>query len=108
VRPWEFKIRNVRRQTARVSILDNVINPHRGDKVELHYILGDSGRYLIQVFNLAGDLVDVLYKGTRAPGEYTTAWDGRNRAGDIVARGIYFVRFIGPDIDEMRKVLVVR
>jgi len=108
VRPWSFLIRNVRQQTAQVSILDNVINPHRGDKVELHYILEKGGRYEIKVFTLAGDYVAGLYRGYRSPGEYTTAWDGRNRAGDVVARGIYFVRVVGPDLDEMRKVLVVR
>jgi len=88
--------------------LDNLSNPSHGDNVELHYILEKGGRYNIKVFTLAGDYVAGLYRGYRSPGEYTTAWDGRNRAGDVVARGIYFVRVVCPDLDEMRKVLVVR
>ncbi|MDY7029806.1 MAG: FlgD immunoglobulin-like domain containing protein, partial [Spirochaetota bacterium] len=108
IRPWSFLIRDVVRQTSRVSILDNVIDPRKGEETELHYILDKSGLVTIQVFNLGGDLVDVLYRGRRPAGEYTTSWNGRNQAGHIVARGIYFIRVTGPDIDEIRKIMVVK
>ena len=89
-------------------MVDNVIDPRKGEKTELYYVLNKGGRVTINVFNLGGDLVDVLYRGTRNPGEYSTAWDGRNQAGNIVARGIYYIRVTAPDIDEFRKVLVVK
>ncbi|RKX87601.1 MAG: hypothetical protein DRP59_12980, partial [Spirochaetes bacterium] len=108
IRPWSFLIRDVIEQTDRITILDNVIDPTKGEKAELQYVLAKSGTITIQVFNLAGDLVDILYRGRRPAGEYSTAWDGRNRAGNIVARGIYFVRFTGPGIDQYRKVMVVK
>lgn len=108
IRPWSFLIRDVIEQTDRITILDNVIDPTKGEKAELQYVLTKSGMITIQVFNLAGDLVDILQRGHQAAGEYTTAWDGRNRAGRIVARGIYFVRFTGPGIDQYRKVMVVK
>ncbi|MFW5712868.1 MAG: FlgD immunoglobulin-like domain containing protein, partial [Spirochaetota bacterium] len=108
VRPWSFDLHRVRAQTSRVSILQNVIDPRRDEKVDLHYILEKGGRVTIQVFNLGGDLVDVLKRGRQAPGEYAISWDGRNQAGNIVARGIYYIRVTAPDIDEYRKVLVVK
>ena len=108
IRPWSFLIRDVIEQTDRITILDNVIDPTKGEKAELQYVLAKSGTITIQVFNLAGDLVDILYRGRKSAGEYSTAWDGRNRAGNIVARGIYFVRFTGPGIDQYRKVMVVK
>jgi hypothetical protein len=108
VRPWSFDLHAVREQTGRVSVLNNVINPKTGEAADLHYILEESGKLTIQVFTLAGDLVDTLYRGHRSPGEYATSWDGTNKAGDIVARGIYFIRFTGPGLDEFRKVLVVK
>jgi len=43
-----------------------------------------------------------------AAGEHRITWDGRNRAGQVVARGLYFIRVVGPNLDEIRKVLVVR
>jgi flagellar hook assembly protein FlgD len=62
----------------------------------------------ILVFDLSGSIVNVLQRGSQSPGQYTTAWDGKNRGGRSVARGIYFVRVVGPGFDEIRKVLVVR
>jgi flagellar hook assembly protein FlgD len=60
------------------------------------------------VFDLSGSIVNVLQHGTQAPGEYSTAWDGKNRGGRAVARGIYFIRVVGPGFDQILKVLVVR
>jgi hypothetical protein len=108
VRPFAFMIRDVREQAGRVTILSNVINPTRGEKTELYYVIENDGLVTIQVFNLGGDLVEVLYRGSRSAGEYSTAWDGTNRSGDIVARGVYFIRVVGPDIDEIRKVIVIK
>ena len=108
VRPWSFDMREVKAQTKRVSILNNVIDPRKGEKVDLHYYLDRGGPVTIQVFNLSGDLVNVLERGRQPVGEYALSWDGRNRAGSIVARGIYYIRITAPDIDEFRKVLVVK
>ena len=44
----------------------------------------------------------------KAAGDHIYFWDGKNNGGNPVARGIYFVRIAGPDIDEIRKILVVK
>lgn len=107
--PWSFGLKDILEQTGNVTILNNVINPDRGETTTLYYTPGRTGTVTIQVFNLAGDLVDLLYRGRRNGGQqYATSWDGRNRAGFAVGRGIYFVRFTGPGIDEYRKVMVIR
>ena len=108
LRPWLFEIHEVIEQRGRVTILDNVINPEQGDTVKLQYILPDSGMVTIQVFDLSGDIVDVLYRGSQKAGDYSTSWDGRNRGGRIVARGVYFIKIVGPGVNEIRKVLVVK
>ncbi|MBW8003334.1 MAG: hypothetical protein FVQ80_15195, partial [Planctomycetes bacterium] len=108
VRPWSFYIRDVRRQRGNVSILNNVINPTQGETVKLHYVLPSSGMVTIHVFDLKGDIVNVLYRGRKDAGDYTTTWDGKNRGGRNVARGVYFIKVVGPGINEIRKVLVVK
>lgn len=108
VRPWAFDIRDIRRQRGEVTILNNVIDPTRGETVKLHYELSKSGMVTINVFDLKGDIVDVLFRGRRDAGDYTTSWDGRNRGNRIVARGIYFIKVVAPGINEIRKVLVVK
>jgi hypothetical protein len=95
-------------QRSGATILSNVINPAKGEKTILHYILTRGGQVTIQVFTLDGNLVQSLYRGSREAGEYDAVWDGKNRGGNVVARGMYFIRIVAPDIDEIRKVMVVK
>jgi len=60
------------------------------------------------VFTLSGEVVSVLTRSRQSAGSYALRWDGKNRGGRVVSRGVYFIRIIGPDLDEFRKVLVVR
>ncbi|HVO39996.1 MAG TPA: FlgD immunoglobulin-like domain containing protein, partial [Spirochaetia bacterium] len=107
VRPFEYQLHSVQEQRGGVSVTNNVINPANGQTAFVHYTLDTSGQVTITVFDLSGSIVNVLQRGSLAAGEYTTAWDGKNRGGRIVARGIYFIRVVGPGFDEIRKVLVV-
>ncbi len=108
VRPFSFDIHDVTKQRSNATILNNVIDPTKGERVRLSYQLTKAGQVTIQVFTLDGDLVQVLYRGYRQAGDYTASWDGKNRGGRVVARGMYFIRIVGPDIDEIRKVMVVK
>jgi hypothetical protein len=108
VRPWSFKIRDLRVQRGEATVTNNVINPLRGETVNVTYSITQDGKVTINVFDLKGDIVDVLYRGQRTAGEYSTTWDGRNRGNRVVARGVYFIKIVGPGISEIRKVLVVK
>lgn len=109
VRPWGFLIRDFVTQAGGVTVLNNIINPMRSEAASLHYEVTEGGTVTIQVFDLSGNLVEILQRGYQAPGEYSVSWNGRNRGGSIVARGIYFIRYVGPGrIDQIRKVLVVK
>jgi fibronectin-binding autotransporter adhesin len=108
VKPFAFEIHDVRSQKGSVTILNNVIDPTKGETVRLSYQVPSAGTVTVTVFTLDGDVVKRLYSGTCEAGDYSTSWDGRNLNGASVARGIYFVRVVGPDLDELRKVLVVR
>jgi len=106
--PWSFNLDKGKTQRAGVSIFNNVINPENAEKAILTYELSRSGMVSAQVFSLDGSLVYVLHRGNQGKGSYTYTWDGKNMGGRVVARGIYFVRVVGPDIDEIRKVMVVK
>ena len=111
VRPFSFGIHGITRQRSGVTILNNVINSDRRERVFLDFRLLRAGRVTIQVFTLDGTLVRVLEQGHRpASGNryHRVSWDGTNAAGRPVARGMYFIRIVAPDIDEIRKVMVVR
>ncbi len=106
--PWIIPIEDIVRQSSGVTILNNVINPTLGDKTVITYDLKQQGMVTINIFNLSGDLIKILYRGAQGTGSYTYTWDGTNRAGNQVARGIYFIRVVAPGIDEFRKVMVVK
>jgi hypothetical protein len=108
VRPFEYAYHAIIEQRGNVTITNNVIHPANGESAYLSYVMPKTGKISITVFSLSGDIVNVLASGTQNAGSYTTGWDGKNRGGRIVARGIYFIRVVGPGFDEMRKVLVVR
>ncbi|WP_210411504.1 FlgD immunoglobulin-like domain containing protein [Oceanispirochaeta crateris] len=106
--PWKIRIDDIREQRGGVTILNNVINPNNGDKAVLMYEVSNPGVVTAQIFTLNGNLVRILQRGRQAAGSYQYVWDGKNNGGNIVARGVYFVRVVGPDMDEIRKVMVVK
>ena len=108
VRPFEYVFHSLVQQRGGVTITNNVIRPENGQIASVHYTVTTPGPVTITVFDLSGSIVNVLQRGSQSSGEYSTTWDGKNRGGRIVARGIYFIRVVGPGFDEIRKVLVVR
>ena len=92
-----------------MTILKNVINPDLGEVTTLHYVVQKTGTVTISVYDLAGDLVRILARTSGvAPDDYLQTWDGKTTSGRTVARGVYFIRIVGPGFDEVRKVLVTR
>jgi hypothetical protein len=108
VRPFCFEIHDVTRQRGGVTIRNNMINSARREQVWLDYTLEKSGRVTIQVFTLDGNLVKALVRETKGAGEHHITWDGTNMGNRPVARGMYYIRIVAPDIDEIRKVMVVK
>ncbi len=108
IAPWKIPIRGIKKQRSGVTILNNVINVSNGEKTILKYDLSKTGTVTINIFSLSGDVVKTVFKGRQPKGSYSYTWDGTNAGGRRVARGIYFVRVVGPDIDEYRKVIVVK
>jgi hypothetical protein len=105
---WRISTKELIRQRGQVTVLNNVINPTAGEKAFVNYNLLRAGQVSVQVFTLDGVLIRQLYRGSRPIGEYVDSWDGKNNGGRPVARGLYFIRVVGPGIDEIRKVMVVK
>ena len=108
IKPFSFFFHNIVLQKGGATILNNVIDPTKGETVRLAYQLPSNGSVTVTVFTLDGDVVVRLVNGQQAAGSYSVAWNGRNLAGNAVARGLYFVRIVASGVDEIRKVLVVR
>ena len=105
---WSFRLKSIVAQRGGVTILNNVINSAVGEKVVLRVDLPEESNLKVLVMTLDGNIVDYLARGVTSSGEHYYSWDGSNRNGKPVARGMYFIRVMAEGIDETRKVLVVK
>ncbi|MBP5602014.1 MAG: hypothetical protein J6X78_04725 [Treponema sp.] len=105
---WSFKLKTNISQRGGVTILNNVIDSAVGEKAVVKVDVLEDGTLTVLVMTLDGNIVDYLHRGSAKAGEHFYTWDGSNRKGNPVARGMYFIRVIGPGLDETRKVLVIK
>jgi hypothetical protein len=105
---WSLSVRDEMAQRGGTTILNNVLRPHLGGETTLVYSLQEPGNVTILVSDLKGDIVAVLARDYQSAGEHSVTWDGYNRGKRIVAPGLYYIKIVGPGINEVRKVLVAR
>jgi len=105
---WSYRVQDIIKQRGGVTILNNVIDVKKGERVAVQVDVANGGQVSVMVFTLDGDVVRSLHRGRLAAGTYTMTWDGTNAGGSPVARGMYFIRVVGPGLDEVRKVMVVK
>ena len=105
---WSFRLKGISLQRGGITIMNNVINPKKGEKTVIKLDLKEDSRVNIIVMTLDGAVVTYLNRSALSSGEHLFTWDGKNKNGSEVARGMYFIRFVGSGIDETRKVMVVK
>lgn len=71
-----------------VSVYPNPF-PH---EIGIWYSLAKSSQVEINIFNLKGQLVRTLYKGSQNKGEQALAWEGFDDSGRNVGAGIYLLQ----------------
>lgn len=105
---WSFKIKSIKQQRGGVTILNNVINVNAREQAVLEVNVPEEGNLNVFVMTVDGNIVKRLNHGRVNSGTHYYRWNGTNNASKPVARGLYFVRVVGPEIDETRKVLCVK
>ena len=105
---WTLTVQPITRQRGGVTILRNVIDPRLGEETRVVYTLDNPGRVVVLVTDAGGGVVDIIDRKNLSAGEYYSSWDGKNRAGQDVAPGIYFIKVVISGEEHIRKVLVVR
>ncbi|MCR5289991.1 MAG: hypothetical protein K6E51_08380 [Treponema sp.] len=105
---WSFRLKGKIKQRGGVSIFNNVIDVNQGENVIVEVEQNARGPLSVIVMTLDGNVITYLHHGQAGTGTHRFSWNGRNNAGNKVARGLYFIRVVGPDIDETRKVMCVK
>jgi hypothetical protein len=68
----------------------NPFNPH----LTIKYSLPVAGTSRLEILDLAGRLVQVLFDEYRPAGDSPASWNGRDRRGQAAASGVYLVRLV--------------
>lgn len=105
---WSITFKDIEKQRGGVSILNNVINVNVREETVIEVDMKKDGNLSVYVMTLDGNIIKKLSHGRKTAGIHYFKWNGTNNAKNSVARGLYFVRVIGPGIDETRKVMCVK
>ena len=90
------------------ALRQNFPNPFNPTTTISFAVAGDGGVVRLEIFDVLGQVVDVVWNGELRGGEYEMTWDGRDKKGRAVASGVYVYRLkIGPD-RMVRRMLLVR
>jgi len=87
-----------------ITGLKNYPNPFvYSTKVEFN--LSEKQDIKLEIYNIQGNLVKVLYQGLLTEGDHSYTWYGINTNGRKVEKGIYFIRFITNKKVQVRRVV---
>jgi len=82
----------------------NPFNP----QTTIVYSLSEVGRARIRVYDAAGRFVKTLVNGVNTEGKHDCVWDGRDRNGEEVSSGVYFLRFETGGEVLTRKIVLIK
>ncbi len=91
--------------SANLSAYPNPFNP----STEIHFVLAESARVDLGVYNLSGRLLRSLRTDDAlAAGEHHIRWDGLDDQGEILPSGIYLCRLKGDEYQAMSKLVLLK
>jgi hypothetical protein len=74
----------------------------------LRFAIPQRGPVLLTVHDVSGRSIATLEDGWRTAGEFVRIWDGRDRGGQRVTPGIYFIRLEAGDLTATRKMVLLQ
>lgn len=94
--------------SVRLSLEANYPNPFN-PSTTIAFNLPQSGRPVVTVYNLKGQMVKTLTNAEPYPaGEHSIVWDGRDQAGQPVSSGLYFCRLSFEGKSTVRKMVLAK
>ncbi len=92
---------------ASILLHQNVPNPFNPSTV-ISYELQQNGPVRLEVFDVAGRLVNTLVNDNQTEGHHELNWYGRNREGRIAPTGVYFYRLSAEGGSVTKRMLLVK
>ncbi len=96
------------------DLIGNYPNPFhpianlRGSGTTISFALNKADNVKIIIYNIRGEIVDILTDEYFEAAYHSIYWDGSNRYGSRAASGIYFYKMITSEIVSVKKMLLLR
>lgn len=65
-------------------------------------------QYKLEIFNIRGQRVNTLHKGTLESGKHSIIWNGKDASGNEVGSGVYFYRLSDGKHHQSKKMLLMK
>lgn len=88
------------------ALQGNYPNPFR-PQTTVNYTVKGTSPVSLEIYNLKGQLVRTLVNETKATGNYSAVWDGRDSDGKQVSGGVYHYRMQSGDYSATRRMLLL-
>ena len=92
---------------AQAELVGNYPNPFNPATM-IRFQLPATSDVELSVYDLAGQRIRTLVRGTFDGGRHEVAWDARNAQGYSVASGVYLAVLSGPDFRQTQPMLLLR
>ncbi len=89
------------------ALEQNYPNPFNPETT-IRYTIPLASRVQLTVYNLLGQEIIKLVDAEQGQGRYQVLWDGRDRAGEVVASGLYVYKIAAGEFGETRKMLMLK
>ena len=89
------------------SLEQNLPNPFNV-ATDIHFATPVRTHVRLEVMNILGQSVAVLFDGTCNAGHYVASWDGKDVTGQVVSSGIYLYRITAASFVETRKMVLLK
>jgi len=74
-----------------IHLNQNYPNPFNPNTT-ISFSLPEPGQVKLEIYNLRGQLVNVLSDGEESAGDHRLVWNGTDQSGNFVSSGVYFYR----------------
>ncbi|MDY0110662.1 MAG: FlgD immunoglobulin-like domain containing protein [Candidatus Krumholzibacteria bacterium] len=95
-------------ESAPVTFVSAAIARDGGRRADFAFRIQEAGHVTLTVHDLRGRRVEQLIDGYLPAGEHSVSWNGRDRAGQRAASGVYLVRLAGSHAVATQKVTLAR
>ena len=89
------------------SLDQNYPNPFNPETT-IRYHLAEASRVTIKIYNLLGEEVITLVDQAQLQGNHAIQWNGRDRFGNTLANGVYWLKLQAGRFMGQRKLILLR